>query len=41
MKVYYYAASVAIHEAVWIHKILVGLFDQELETIVIHCDNVP
>jgi hypothetical protein len=35
----YIAASVASREAVWLWKLLAGLFDQELETTLIHCDN--
>jgi hypothetical protein len=35
----YVAASVASREAVWLQKLLVGLFYQMLETIVIYCDN--
>jgi hypothetical protein len=38
-EVEYIAASVASHEAVWLQKLLAGLFDQELETTLIHCDN--
>jgi hypothetical protein len=33
------AASLASCEAIWLRKLLMGLFDQELETVVIHCDN--
>jgi hypothetical protein len=35
----YIAASVACHEAVWLRKLLAGLFDQELEMTLIHCEN--
>ena len=35
----YIAANVTSHEAVWLRKLLAGLFDQELETTLIHCDN--
>jgi hypothetical protein len=29
---------VAIHEAVWLHKLLVELFGHEMDSTVIHCD---
>jgi hypothetical protein len=35
----YIAASVASCEAVWLRKLLVGLFDLELEPTLIYCDN--
>jgi hypothetical protein len=35
----YMAASLASCEAIWLRKLLMGLFDQELDTTVIHCDN--
>jgi hypothetical protein len=35
----YIIASVASRKAVWLRKLLAGLFDQELETTLIHCDN--
>ena len=35
----YIAASQASCEAIWLHKMLVGLFDLELRPTVIHCDN--
>jgi hypothetical protein len=35
----YIAASVANREAVWLWKLLAGLFDLELEPTLIHCDN--
>jgi hypothetical protein len=35
----YMAASLAACEALWLRKLLLGLFRQELEVIVIHCDN--
>jgi hypothetical protein len=35
----YIATSVAIQEAVWLQKLLVGLFDLDLEPTLIHCDN--
>ena len=33
------AVSLAACEALWLRKLLLGLFRQELEAIVIHCDN--
>jgi hypothetical protein len=27
-------------EAIWLHKMLVGLFGQEMSSTVIHCDNL-
>ena len=35
----YMTTSMASCEAIWIHKLLTRLFDQELEPTVIHCDN--
>ena len=35
----YMAASLAACEAIWMRKILVGLFDSHLEPTVIYCDN--
>ena len=35
----YIAASVASREAVWLQKLLAGIFDLELEPTLIHCDN--
>lgn len=35
----YMAASLAIGEAIWLRKLLVGLFGQQLHPTVIHCDN--
>ena len=35
----YIAACGASKEAVWLRKLLACLFDQELDVIVIHCDN--
>jgi hypothetical protein len=35
----YIAASVARNEAVWLRKLLAGIFDLELEPTLIHCDN--
>jgi hypothetical protein len=34
----YIALSVAVHEAVWLHKLLTDLFDHEMDPIII-CDN--
>jgi hypothetical protein len=33
------AVSMAICEAIWLHKFLTGLFDQELEPSMIYCNN--
>ena len=33
------AASQAACEAIWMRKILVGLFDQRMDPAVIYCDN--
>jgi hypothetical protein len=38
-EVEYTAASQASWEAIWLRKVLVGLFAQELPPIVINCDN--
>lgn len=35
----YIASSVASKEAVWLRKLLAGLFGQTWEPTVIHCDN--
>ena len=35
----YMAASQASREAIWLHKMLVGLFCQELRPTMIFCDN--
>jgi hypothetical protein len=35
----YITSNFAISEVVWLRKLLVELFDQELETTLIHCDN--
>jgi len=35
----YMAASLESCEAIWICKVLVGLFGKELDSTVIHCDN--
>jgi hypothetical protein len=39
MKVEYVAANLAICEAIWLHKLLAGLFGEELEPTMIHCYN--
>jgi hypothetical protein len=36
---YIAATSVASREAVWLRKLLAGLFDLELEPTLIYCDN--
>jgi hypothetical protein len=38
-KVEYIAACSASCEAIWLRKLLTGLFDLEMEAIVILCDN--
>ena len=38
-EVEYIAASDASKEAIWLRKLLMGLFGDVLETTVIHCDN--
>ena len=35
----YMATSLAACEAIWLRKLVSGLFDQELGPTVIHCDN--
>jgi hypothetical protein len=35
----YIALSVAVCEAVWLHNILAYLFDHEMDSTIIHCDN--
>ena len=35
----YIALSVAVREAVWLHKILTDLFDHDMDPTTIHCDN--
>jgi hypothetical protein len=35
----YIAACSAICEAIWLQKLLTGLFDLEMEAIMILCDN--
>ena len=35
----YMAASQASYEAIWLHKLFVGLFGQELRPTIIYCEN--
>jgi hypothetical protein len=35
----YIALSVAFRKAVWIRKLLIDLFDHEMDLIIIHCNN--
>ena len=35
----YIAASDASREAIWLRKLVSGLFDDKLEATVVHCDN--
>ena len=35
----YVAASMAACEGMWLRKLLLGLFECEVETTVVHCDN--
>ena len=35
----YMASNLASYEALWLRKLMVDLFDQELRPTVIHCDN--
>jgi hypothetical protein len=35
----YMEVSTTICESIWLCKLLTGLFDQELEPMVIYCDN--
>ena len=35
----YISASDASREAIWLRKLLFDLFDSNLESVVIHCDN--
>jgi hypothetical protein len=35
----YIAVCMAVREAVWLRKLLAGLFGQMLDATVIHCDN--
>jgi hypothetical protein len=34
----YIVLSVADHEAVWLRKLLIDLFDHEMDSTIIHCD---
>jgi hypothetical protein len=38
-EVEYTTLSVAVHESVWIRKILIDLFDHEMDPTIIYCDN--
>jgi hypothetical protein len=38
-KAQYIAAAMASREAVWLRKLLVGLFDQPMNPTIIHFDN--
>jgi hypothetical protein len=35
----YMANNLVACEALWLRKLLLGLFSEELEATVIHCDN--
>jgi hypothetical protein len=35
----YIALSVVVREAVWLRKLLTDLFDHEMDSTIIHCDN--
>jgi hypothetical protein len=35
----YIALCVAVYEAVWIHKLLADLFEHDMDSTIIHCDN--
>jgi len=35
----YIALSVAVRQAVWLHKLLADLFVDEIDSTIIHCDN--
>jgi hypothetical protein len=35
----YIALSVAVHEAVWLRKLLTDLFDHEMDPTTVHCDS--
>ena len=35
----YMEANIASCEGMWLRKLLLGLFECELEAIVVHCDN--
>jgi hypothetical protein len=38
-KAKYIALSVAVREVVWLRKLLIDLFDHEMDPTIIHCDN--
>jgi hypothetical protein len=38
-KAEYIALSVEVHEVVWLRKLLTNLFDHEMDSTIIHCDN--
>jgi hypothetical protein len=38
-KAEYIALSVVVREAVWLCKLLTDLFDHEMDSTIIHCDN--
>jgi hypothetical protein len=35
----YISLSVAVREAVWLHKLLTYLFNHDMDPTIIHCDN--
>ena len=35
----YIVLCVAVHEAVWLHKLLAYLFHHEMDSTIVHCDN--
>jgi hypothetical protein len=35
----YISLIVAVYEAMWLHKLLIDLFDHEMDPNTIHCDN--
>jgi hypothetical protein len=35
----YIVLSVEVHKAVWLRKLLAYLFDHEMDSTIIHCDN--
>ena len=39
VEVEYMAGNMAEYEGMWLRKLLVGLFECELEDTVVHCDN--
>ena len=39
-KAEYIALSVAVREAMWLRKLLANLFDHEMDSTIIHCDNL-